>query len=219
MVILVRPSPDTGKAKRETRNLGYKTFLNGILVSDIVTPRHRTRQPNALSFPAREALYRILIYLDRVRQTPQWQSRSDHAAIILSGGGERAGCHSSAKTHRSRSKRTVHSAEQPSERERDRYSRIRLFFDGVAQCPLKGTGGVGGAVDGLVIEILGGIRHFTGLFLGISNSTVEISAGSRGLWHISAPLESGLSQVNALKRAKVRRSERSFHRGVIRRGS
>jgi len=88
MVILVRPSPDTGKAKRETRNLGYKTFLNGILVSDIVTPRHRTQQPNALSFPAREALYRILIYLDRVRQTPQWQSRSDHAAIILSGGGE-----------------------------------------------------------------------------------------------------------------------------------
>ena len=56
MVILVRPSPDTGKAKRETRNLGYKTFLNGILVSDIVTPRHLTQQPNALSFPAREAL-------------------------------------------------------------------------------------------------------------------------------------------------------------------
>ena len=62
MVILVRPSPDTGKAKRETRNLGYKTFLNGILVSDIVTPRHRTQQPNALSFPAREALYRILTW-------------------------------------------------------------------------------------------------------------------------------------------------------------
>ena len=39
----------------------------------------------------------------------------------------------------------------------------------------------GGAVDGLAIEVLGGIRHFTGLFLGISNSTVEISAGSRGL--------------------------------------
>jgi hypothetical protein len=78
---------------------------------------------------------------------------------------------------------------------------------------------VGGAVDGLVIEILGGIRHFTGLFLGISNSTLEISARSRGLWHISAPLESGLSQVNALKRAKVRCPERSFHRGVIRRGS
>ena len=56
MLILVRPSPDTGKAKRETRISGYKTFLNGILVSDIVTPRHRTQQPNALSFPAREAL-------------------------------------------------------------------------------------------------------------------------------------------------------------------
>ena len=40
----------------------------------------------------------------------------------------------------------MHSAEPPSERERDRYSRIRLFFDGVAQCPLKGTGGLGGAV-------------------------------------------------------------------------
>jgi len=61
------------------------------------------------------------------------------------------------------------------------------------------AGGVGGAVDGLVIEILDGIRHFTGLFLGISKSTVEISAGSRGLWHISAPLESGLSEVNAQK--------------------
>jgi hypothetical protein len=60
-------------------------------------------------------------------------------------------------------KPTVHSAEQPSERERDRCSRIGLFFDGVAQRPLKGTGGLGGAVDGLVIEIfLGGIRHFTG---------------------------------------------------------
>jgi len=75
------------------------------------------------------------------------------------------------------SKWAVHSAEQPSERECDRYSRIRLFFDGVAQCPLKGTGGVGGAVDGLVIEILGGIRHFTGLFLGISSSTVRSVLG------------------------------------------
>jgi hypothetical protein len=36
---------------------------------------------------------------------------------------------------------------------------------------LSGTGGLGAAVDGLVIEILGGIRHFTGLFLGIPNST------------------------------------------------
>jgi len=47
----------------------------------------------------------------------------------------------------------------------------------------------------------------------------EISAGIGGLWHISAPLESGLSEVNALKRAKVRRPERLFHRRVIRRGS
>ena len=36
MLILVRPSLDTGQAKRKTRNLGYKTFLNGILVSNIV---------------------------------------------------------------------------------------------------------------------------------------------------------------------------------------
>jgi hypothetical protein len=41
----------------------------------------------------------------------------------------------------------VHSAEQPSERKRDRCSRMGLIFDSVAQ------------------------RHFTGLFLGISNST------------------------------------------------
>ena len=71
----------------------------------------------------------------------------------------------------------MHSAEQPSERERDSYGRIRLFFDGVAQCPLKGTGGVGGAVDGLAIEVLGRIRHFTGLFLGISSSTVRSVLG------------------------------------------
>jgi hypothetical protein len=46
--------------------------------------------------------------------------------------------------------------EQLSERERDRCSRIGLIFDGVAQRPLKGTGGLGGAVDGSVLEILGG---------------------------------------------------------------
>jgi Hydantoinase B/oxoprolinase len=101
--------------------------------------------------------------------------------------------------HCETSKRAVHSAEYPSERERDRYSRIRLFFDGVAQCPLEGTGGLGGAVDGLTIEVLGGIRHFTGLFLGISKSTVEIGARSRGLWHVNAPLESGLWEINAQK--------------------
>jgi hypothetical protein len=48
----------------------------------------------------------------------------------------------------------------------------------VAQCLLKGTGGLGGAVDGLAIEVLGGI---TGLFLGLSNSTVEFSARGRGV--------------------------------------
>ena len=65
----------------------------------------------------------------------------------------------------------MHSAAQPSERERDRCSRMGLIFDGVAQRPLKGTGGLRSAVDGLITEILGGTRHFTGLFLGISNST------------------------------------------------
>jgi hypothetical protein len=69
----------------------------------------------------------------------------------------------------------VHSAAQPSERKRDRCSRMGLIFDGVAQRPLKGTGGLGGAVDGLITEILGGTRHFTGLFLGISNSTRSAS--------------------------------------------
>ena len=34
----------------------------------------------------------------------------------------------------------------------------------------------GSAVDGFAIEVLGGIRYFTGLFLGLSNSTVEFSA-------------------------------------------
>jgi hypothetical protein len=60
----------------------------------------------------------------------------------------------------------VHSSEQPSEAKRDGYCPIGLIFDGVAQCLLKGTDGLGGAVDGLAIEVLGGIRYFTGLFLG-----------------------------------------------------
>ena len=50
MVILVRPSPDTGKAKRETRNLGYKTFLNGVLVSNIViVERNAVNRPDGRS--------------------------------------------------------------------------------------------------------------------------------------------------------------------------
>ncbi len=91
-------------------------------------------------------------------------------------------------------KRAVHSSEQPSEAERDGYCRIRLIFDGVAQCLLKGTGGLGGAVDGLAIEVLGGIRYFTGPFLA-----VNISARGRGLWHINAPVVVG---VNAQERTK-----------------
>ena len=37
------------------------------------------------------------------------------------------------------------------------------------------------AIDGLAIEVLGGIRHFTGLFLGLSSSTVKISVRGRGV--------------------------------------
>ena len=82
---------------------------------------------------------------------------------------------------RSHLKWAVHSSEQPSEAKRDGYCRIGLIFDGVAQCLLKGTGGLGGAVDGFAIEVLGGILYFTGLFLGLSNSTVEFSARGGGV--------------------------------------
>jgi hypothetical protein len=104
------------------------------------------------------------------------------------------------------SKRAVHSSEQPSKTERDCYGRIRLIFDGVAQRFLKGTGSLprgfcgrvgnlGGAVNRLAVKVLGGVRYFAGdassLFLGISKSVVEITAGITGLWHIHAPLEWG----------------------------
>ena len=105
----------------------------------------------------------------------------------------------------------MHSAEQPSERERDRYSRIRLFFDGVAQCPLKGTGGLGGAVDGLPIEVLGGIRHFTGLFLGTyqCSSGIGIVGGQRAKASESSPsgtvrsIEELSDAVVSLRRTRI----------------
>ena len=81
----------------------------------------------------------------------------------------------------------MHSAAQPSERERDRCSRMWLIFDGVAQRPLKGTGGLGGAVDGLITEILGGSRH-----RGLINPSFHLGGGAgakstpqTGLRHIS----------------------------------
>jgi hypothetical protein len=117
----------------------------------------------------------------------------------------------------------VHSSEQPSKTERDCYSRIRLIFDGVAQRFLKRTGGLprgfcgrvgnlGSAIKRLVVAVLGGIRHFAGdavgLFLRIAKSLVEITARIAGLWHIDAPLEWRLLDVNASTWAKVHRPER-----------
>jgi len=97
----------------------------------------------------------------------------------------------------------VHSSEQPTEAERDCYCRIRLIFDGVAQSLLKGTGRLGGVVDGLAIEVLGGIRRFTGLFLA-----VDIGARGRGLWHINAPVVVGVTAQEGTKEPELQTRER-----------
>jgi hypothetical protein len=75
----------------------------------------------------------------------------------------------------------MHAAEQPAEAKRDSDRRVRLRFDrdaqrtleracGLARRPVGGIGEVGGAVDGVVIEILSGVRRVAGnaagLFLG-----------------------------------------------------
>ena len=100
-------------------------------------------------------------------------------------------------------KRTVHSSEQPSDAERDCYCRIRLIFDGMAQCLLKGAGGLGRAVDSLAIKILRGIRYFTGPFLA-----VDISARGKGVLHINAPVVVGVTAYEGTKERGFQTRER-----------
>ncbi len=92
---------------------------------------------------------------------------------------------------------------QPSEAERDCYCRIRLIFDGMAQCLLKGAGGLGRAVDGLAIEILRSIRYFTGPFLA-----VDIGARGKGLLHINAPVVVGVTAYEGTKERGFQTRER-----------
>lgn len=97
----------------------------------------------------------------------------------------------------------MHSSEQPSEAERDCYCRIRLIFDGVAQCFSKGAGSLGRAVDRLAIEVLRSIRYFTGLFLA-----VDISARGKGLCHINAPVVVGVTAYEGTKEPGFQTRER-----------
>jgi hypothetical protein len=98
----------------------------------------------------------------------------------------------------------MHSAKQPPQAECDANGRIGLIFNGVTECPLKRASGLSRGIRGCVGHLGGGIRNFignaSGVFFGISQSTVEIGAG--GLrhpgysWIIS--LNFGLLHFNAL---------------------
>jgi hypothetical protein len=107
----------------------------------------------------------------RRRRIPPWLVKPNTEAKTVQNCSHRAGCGlyrlpapssqfrvvarvTAAKRHNalrpipSHLKWAVHSSEQPSDAERDCYCRIGLIFDGMAQRLLKGTAGLGGAVDG-----------------------------------------------------------------------